>query len=254
LDGETLRSRSDSFNSNAATVVRSRAGSTAISEPAGEAYDDVLLSEALTPDPYHEADFRVDDNKFAFSPGQLNKLLNPKSLAAFRALGGLDGLARGLQTDLTAGLSIDECVLDRYVTFDQATGASISKKRGDVEPQTVQLKSMTLLSDAGSQFADRVRIFSRNRLPDRKRTSFFKLLWDAYNDKTLILLTFAAVISLSLGIYEAMGGGSAADWIEGVAICVAIILVIVVTAANDWQKDKQFAKLSKRVSASILLA
>jgi hypothetical protein len=33
-----------------------------------------------TPEPRFETDFRIPDNKFAFSPGQLNKLFNPKSL------------------------------------------------------------------------------------------------------------------------------------------------------------------------------
>ena len=42
--------------------------------------------EALKPDPGTEADFDVIDNKFAFTPGQLNKLLNPKSFQAFKHL------------------------------------------------------------------------------------------------------------------------------------------------------------------------
>jgi hypothetical protein len=34
-----------------------------------------------------QKDFVVENNPFAFSPGQLNKLLNPKSLPAYKALG-----------------------------------------------------------------------------------------------------------------------------------------------------------------------
>ena len=68
----------------------------------------------------------------------------------------------------------------------------------------------------------------------------------------MILLTVAAVISLSLGMYEALSGGSRVDWIEGVAICVTILLVTVVMAANDWQKERQFAQLSKHVSTDFL--
>lgn len=37
--------------------------------------------DALKPDPGTEADFEVDNNKFAFSPGQLAKLYNPKSVS-----------------------------------------------------------------------------------------------------------------------------------------------------------------------------
>lgn len=38
--------------------------------------------DALKPDPGTEADFVVENNKFAFSPGQLAKLYNPKSVSS----------------------------------------------------------------------------------------------------------------------------------------------------------------------------
>jgi Ca2+-transporting ATPase len=38
--------------------------------------------DALKPDPGTEADFEVENNKFAFSPGQLGKLYNPKSVSS----------------------------------------------------------------------------------------------------------------------------------------------------------------------------
>ncbi|HYT45001.1 MAG TPA: hypothetical protein VEP90_21925, partial [Methylomirabilota bacterium] len=46
----------------------------------GGAGNDEILNdaEALRPDPGTEDEFEVKDNKFAFSPGHLSKLLNPK--------------------------------------------------------------------------------------------------------------------------------------------------------------------------------
>ncbi|KIX00603.1 uncharacterized protein Z518_09668 [Rhinocladiella mackenziei CBS 650.93] len=75
-------------------------------------------AEALRPDPGTEAGFHVENNPFAFTPGHLNKLLNPKSLQAFVALGGLRGIERGLRTDIEAGLSIEETSLPGQVKFD----------------------------------------------------------------------------------------------------------------------------------------
>lgn len=268
LDGETLRSRADSTISSADTAVRSRANSELTAVPtkatAAAAYDDVSVSEALNPDPRTEGDFVVQDNKFAFSPGQLNKMQNPKSLAAFQALGGLAGLERGLRTDLASGLSVDETELDGSVSFEEAaatsSGCGATKyehqyhhQQREKEQQVVQPPSEparhTASSGSDAQFQDRIRVFSQNRLPARKSTGFLTLFWRAYNDKIIILLTIAAVVSLSLGIYETTSEGSGVDWIEGVAICVAILIVTIVTAANDWQKERQFAKLNKRVSA-----
>lgn len=38
-----------------------------------------------------------------------------------------------------------------------------------------------------------------------------------------------------------------AGWIEGVAILVAVIVVVFVTAFNDWQKEKQFRGLQNKI-------
>jgi Ca2+-transporting ATPase len=48
-----------------------------------------------------EVDANGERNPFAFVPKQLNRLLNPKSLPAFQALGGVHGIAAGLQSDRT---------------------------------------------------------------------------------------------------------------------------------------------------------
>lgn len=253
IDGETLRARSDSFASSAGLTMRSRADSVDPTQ-AGQAFDDVPLSEALKPDPRDVADFQIDYNPFAFSPGQLNKMQNPKSLAAFYVLGGLQGLEQGLRTDLNAGLSIDEGRLEGAVAFQQVTPPLYPEKRPSISKPSSSAQttpSVPVSSSGGSPFEDRVRVFSENRLPARKSTGFLKLLWIAYNDKIIILLTIAAIVSLSLGIYETIDGGTGVEWVEGVAICVAIIIVTVVTAANDWQKERQFAKLNKRVGCQL---
>jgi Ca2+-transporting ATPase len=201
------------------------------------------LEEALRPDPGSEGDFEVKNNPFDFSPGQLNKLLNPKSLAAFVALGGLPSLVRGLHTDVSAGLSVDESVLSGGNTED--AGGIISKSAGK-KPAEV--------------FEDRIRVFKPNTLPEKKATPLWKLMWIAYNDKVLILLTVAAAISLALGLYETFdpshssGGGSHAkrssgmglDWVEGCAICVAICIVVLVGSLNDYQKERAFVRLNKK--------
>jgi Ca2+-transporting ATPase len=213
-------------------------------------YDDVSLSEALAPNPRDEADFAVDENQLAFSPGQLNKMQNPKSLAAFYALGGLQGLEKGLRTDLMAGLSVDEGRLEGFVDFQQLTKPPHDKSLYITKPQPEANPAMAVTSktSGSSKFEDRIRVYAENKLPARKSAGFFKLFWIAYNDKIIILLTIAAIVSLALGIYETVEGGTGVEWVEGVAICVAILIVTVVTAANDWQKEKQFAKLNKRVS------
>lgn len=174
--------------------------------------------DALRPDPGCEDDFAVLNNKFAFSPGQLNKMLNPKSLAAFIALGGLPGLETGLRTDVDNGLSIDETELPGSVSYEEVV-KQYRKLRGvdaSALPRPVEVRHVDVTDSAvavglsGSHsneaFYDRKRVFSDNRLPTKKPISFLRLVWNAYyKESVLILLTVAAVISLALGLYETFG-------------------------------------------------
>lgn len=233
--------------------------------------DEVINNpEALTPDPNTTQDFEVENNAFAFSPGQLNKLINPKSLAAFYALGGLAGIEKGLRTDRSAGLSVDEVHLDGTVTFEEAqaaAGQSVSPttqpdedtKAPPVRTETTPLPVRTNTKgkkakgshEAHTTFVDRKRVFSDNRLPVKKGKSLLQLMWITYNDKVLILLSAAAVVSLAVGLYQTFGthhgeGEAKIEWVEGVAIIVAIVVVVVVGSLNDYQKERQFVKLNKK--------
>lgn len=211
--------------------------------------------EALTPLAGGESDFEVVDNRFAFSPGQLSKLF-PKSLSALHALGGLGGIEKGLRTDKYSGLSVDEKKLDGSVSFEDAISPTPSPnfpdsadiKETSRRSVTRTSTSATALQRADDSFFDRKRIFKDNRLPAKKSKSIFELAWIAYNDKVIILLTVAAVVSLALGIYESITTktGEKVQWVEGVAIMVAIVIVVTVGAANDWQKERQFVKLNKK--------
>lgn len=204
-------------------------------------------TEALKPDKDTEADFRRENNPFAFTPGQMGKMYNPKSLGAFHAVGGLVGLEKGLRSDRGTGLSVDETTMEGTISFEEATAADspASDDTAVEEPEMVNTKSA---GNAGSgTFVDRIRIFGANKLPQKRQKSIFQLMWMAYNDKVLIVLSVAAVIALALGLYQALGtkkGG--VEWIEGVAIIVAIVVVVVVGAINDWQKERQFAKLNAK--------
>lgn len=217
--------------------------------------------EALLADPGTEADFKVEDNSFAFTPGQLNKLINPKNLAAFYAIGGLAGLEKGLRSDRKAGLSVDEADLDGTVTFEEAKeAAKKSFTTSDDDSKTpitrVDSKDSTTppqrsAPSSDDSFFDRKRVFSDNRLPVKKGKSLLDLMWITYNDKVLILLSVAAAISLGIGLYQTFGtvhepGEAQIEWVEGVAIIVAIVIVVVVGSLNDYQKERQFVKLNKK--------
>ncbi len=217
--------------------------------------------QPLEPNPGEEHLFVVDNNPFAFSPGQLSKLVDPKSLSALQALGGIDGLERGLRTDRRSGLSLDETHFPDIVTFQEATAHKAGTRpkkiqktvRADTASQGVSLASTQPLAFHGQTddcYVDRKRVFQEHRLPERKSKSFLQLAWIALHDRVLVLLSVAAVVSLALGLYQTFDphhdNTARVEWVEGVAIVVAILIVVLVGALNDWQKERQFRKLNQK--------
>uniref|UniRef100_A0A673LSJ7 Calcium-transporting ATPase n=1 Tax=Sinocyclocheilus rhinocerous TaxID=307959 RepID=A0A673LSJ7_9TELE len=136
---------------------------------------------------------------------------------------------------------------------------------GDVESLCQRLKSSTSdgLSDNPTDLEKRRQAFGQNFIPPKKPKTFLQLVWEALQDVTLIILEIAAIISLCLSFYQPPGhesegcgngsGGSEdegeaeAGWIEGAAILLSVICVVLVTAFNDWSKEKQFRGLQSRI-------
>ncbi|CEJ88560.1 hypothetical protein VHEMI04753 [[Torrubiella] hemipterigena] len=200
----------------------------------------------------------IPGSNFAFTPSQLHKLLTYRNLIALDVFGGIRGLAAGLRTDVDSGLSIDETGLQGKVSFDEAVAAGEHGRAAALRAMTTEPEppSRHLTLRIGEEqpepaYVNRKRIFGANRLPRRKQKSFLRLMWIAYNDKLLILLSISAVISLAIGIYQSVDvgeGGSNIEWVDGVTVVVAIVVIVLASAATDWQKNHKFEKLNERKS------
>uniref|UniRef100_A0A8C8M7J8 Calcium-transporting ATPase n=1 Tax=Oncorhynchus tshawytscha TaxID=74940 RepID=A0A8C8M7J8_ONCTS len=136
---------------------------------------------------------------------------------------------------------------------------------GDVQGLCTRLKTSPIdgLGGHADDIARRKEEFGQNVIPPKKPKTFLQLVWEALQDVTLIILEVAAIISLGLSFYrppdaerencgKAAGGvedeGEAdTGWIEGAAILLSVVCVVLVTAFNDWSKEKQFRGLQSRI-------
>jgi Ca2+-transporting ATPase len=156
-----------------------------------------------------------DRLEFAYTAEDMKKLMNDKDCSQFSDVSEIEKLAEGLKTDLKRGLS-------------------------DYEFQT------------GFRF--RRKIFGRNEYKAPPAVSFILLFLSVWKDTTIIILSVAAAISLLLGVVVPTNNASnkvANDdtnpgWVDGLAIITAVIVVAVVTAFNEWNKDRQFRKLNEK--------
>ncbi|KAH0652034.1 hypothetical protein KY284_031946 [Solanum tuberosum] len=88
----------------------------------------------------------------------------------------------------------------------------------------------------------RKNAYGSNTYPRKKGRSFWRFVWEACCDTTLIILMVAAAASLALGIKSE---GIKEGWYDGGSIALAVIIVIVVTAVSDYKQSLQFQNLNE---------
>ncbi|KAF6312511.1 ATPase plasma membrane Ca2+ transporting 2 [Rhinolophus ferrumequinum] len=161
------------------------------------------------------------------------------------------------------------CTLEELRSLMELRGTEavvkIKETYGDTEAICRRLKTSPVegLPGTASDLEKRKQIFGQNFIPPKKPKTFLQLVWEALQDVTLIILEIAAIISLGLSFYHPPGessegcataqagaedeGEAEAGWIEGAAILLSVICVVLVTAFNDWSKEKQFRGLQSRI-------
>ncbi|RHY15750.1 hypothetical protein DYB35_005576 [Aphanomyces astaci] len=145
-----------------------------------------------------------DGGGYKFTTADLIKIIetpHEKIEDVLKQHGGTEGIAAGLGTSLTYGLD--------------------TSRTDDI--------------------AKRESVFGKNYVAPPKPASILELMWEAFHDTTIIVLSLSGLLSLILG---ATMEGHSAEWIEGASILFAVLLVTGVTAVNNWQKEKQFAALN----------
>jgi Ca2+-transporting ATPase len=201
-----------------------------------------------------EQDHNLDPRPFDLRPYQLAHSLDPKSFDTIAAFGGTSGVLGSLGTRAEHGLGKE--------LLRSSTGQSLAEKEQVATPQRDRPSSerdnekgdtvpaITLTSPEGptstessslesiedgpafhASMDDRRRVYGDNILPTRPSKTLLQLMWLAMKDKVLILLSIAAVISFALGLFQDFGtprapGEAPVDWVEGVAIMVAVSIVV----------------------------
>lgn len=94
-------------------------------------------------------------------------------------------------------------------------------------------------SPEGSELDLRRAWFGVNTIPPKSNESFCKLCWEALQDFVLIMLTVLGGIIIVVETWN----GNETGWIEGVAILVAVVIVVLVTASIDYKKQGAFVRL-----------
>ena len=112
----------------------------------------------------------------------------------------------------------------------------------------LQTSPKTGLSDTEAELERRRTIFGRNHIESDPPKWFVALALEALSDKFLLTLIGAATLEIVLGLTVSEQKSTA--WVEGAAILVAVAVVVLVTAFNEWTRERQFRGLQKRMAST----
>lgn len=179
------------------------------------------------------------------------------------AYGGVKNSLKEANHDGDFGITLAEL---RALMELRSTDAlrKIQESYGDVYGICTRLKTSPNegLSGNPADIERREAVFGKNFIPPKKPKTFLQLVWEALQDVTLIILEIAALVSLGFSFYQPPEGDNAlcgqvsvgeeegegeTGWIEGAAILLSVVCVVLVTAFNDWSKEKQFRGLQSRI-------
>ena len=79
-------------------------------------------------------------------------------------------------------------VMDVFDEKEKLPRTDTEKRKHSLGSRRPTLASMKVTSHTPHRFSDRIRVFSENRIPERKPKNIFQLMWMALHDKILVCL------------------------------------------------------------------
>lgn len=135
--------------------------------------------------------------------------------------------------------------------MEQRDGA-VLERVGGIESllETLGASASDGLHDASeAELNQRAKVYGSNAVAKRSEQSLWAIVRDAANDSTLWILSACGMVSLVLGaLFENEDGKG---WLEGASILGAVAVIVGVTAANNYQKEREFASLNEESDAAL---
>jgi Ca2+-transporting ATPase len=163
-----------------------------------------------------------------------------------------------------AGFGIQVAALaDMVCHRDRTAYSELGGVDGIADKVRCNLKTGLTSTEADDGFTARRAQFGINRYPEPPKKSFISLWLDALKDTTMIILIVSSLVSIVVGAavphnfgkaYECAASSEApaahtvelGEWVEGLVILLAVLIVSTVTAGNNYSKELKFRALAAK--------
>jgi Ca2+ transporting ATPase len=124
---------------------------------------------------------------------------------------------------------------------------TLGKESGIAEKLKVDVR--TGLSTEPSDREARVAAFDDNVEEVEPLPHFCTFVWDALGDLMIRILVVAAIVQIILGSIPQIAS-SPTEWVDGLSICFAVVIVVMVGSYTNYSKEKKFKQMSEENKAS----
>ena len=94
-----------------------------------------------------------------------------------------------------------------------------------------------------TDFTEREEAFGSNKVFVEEVPHFCSYVWEALKDLMVRILILAAIVSIVLGC--TFSEDPKKDWVDGVSIVIAVLIVVLVGSITDYQKEQKFHELNE---------
>ncbi|KAJ3201988.1 hypothetical protein HDU82_007683 [Entophlyctis luteolus] len=111
----------------------------------------------------------------------------------------------------------------------------------------LEMKNLTIDKNFSSDpYRIRKQEFGDNTLPETKLKSLWSFALDVLKDRMLIILMIAAAADVAIGIYKSAFAEQKdpLGFVDGLVIILAVFVIVMISAVNDFRKQTQFHELS----------
>ncbi|KAJ3243306.1 Calcium-transporting ATPase 10, plasma membrane-type [Chytriomyces hyalinus] len=194
---------------------------------------------------------------FGLSPEELAQICsfdlrsNPTQIENLNAnYGGVEGVGLLLRSNIETGLRLKMkdhtaiSVANQQHHGTTGTGHHRNDTKKAAHPVAKPTGEIpTHISNANMVAIDadkRIAAFGANKIPPPPSETILQMIWGTIvEDPILKILIVGAIFVTSLGTAMCPSEG----WLDGLVIVIAVVLVLGVTAGNDYSKDRKFKKL-----------
>ena len=152
----------------------------------------------------------------------------------------------------TANFGIDvEKIEDIFKGYDNRNFDEDIIKIDDFGGSQVISEKLKSSNENGISFENQTEInnrileFGDNKKEGHELPHFCEFVWEAMEDIMLRILTLAAIVQIGIGA-SPLSHDPSADWVDGLGITFAVVVVVLVGSITNYSKEKKFIQLNDK--------